>query len=197
MHLELHRLKRITMSIIISAMLGSILLLSCQGGEPLTPDRKWVDRQTNPTVAGEPIAGEPIAGEPIAGEPIAGEPIAGEPIAPPNDCGLHSSSSSELFAQTPLHTFASSCATSMCHDVQGFRIFKLSFTMPENGDQFSIAQIEEGLDAVEPFITIGQGEMSIISNKLIDGHSIDLDFNDQSPEYLGINEWIDQIPPCP
>ena len=170
------------MSIIISAMLGSILLLSCQGGEPLTPDRKWVDRQTNPTVAGEPIAGEPIAGE---------------PIAPPNDCGLHSSSSSELFAQTPLHTFASSCATSMCHDAQGFRMFKLSFTMPDNGNQFSNAQIEEGLNAVEPFITIGQGAMSIIANRLIDGHSIDLDFNDQSPEYRSINEWIDQIPPCP
>jgi len=149
-------------------------------------------------MAGIPVAGDPMAGDPIAGDPMAGVPMAGVPMAgiPVNeDCGLTSASSRATFAQAPLSLLAGSCATQGCHTLDSFREFKLGFVEPVTPDGFSPDQVLEGLNAVVNFVILGQGAMSQLATRSIDNHA-SLGLNAQSPEYIALVSWIDELIPC-
>ena len=203
----------------ITSTLRSLTILSllatfgCEGGEIYIIDNRE-DRLTGgylsapntpagevPTggeVAGEAPAGMPPGGEP-AGMPPGGEragmPPGGEPAGTPEvECGLLTPESRVEFSEGPLTLFATTCASGGgCH--LNNRRFSLSFNAPE-GPTFSPAQIDEGLTAVEPFITIGASEMSQIVGRVIDNHARALNINEQSPEYLALTAWIDSLTPC-
>ena len=201
----------------ITVALCLISGMGCEGGEAITPvlTRPYGDMNggagepiagepiaggpiAGEPIAGEPIAGGPIAGGPIAGEPIAGEPIAGEPIAgePEVDCGLYALEARAEFARAPLTLLASTCVDAGCHDINRFNGFKLSFNEPETPSEFSPAQIDEALSALEPYLVAGQSAESPITTRIIDNHARQLNLDEQSPEYLGVVTWIDGLTPC-
>ena len=159
-------------------------MCGCEGGEVLIHEYQGA-------ITGG-LDNGPLAGEPMAGEPVAGEPVAGEVI---QNCGLFSSDSRITFSTGPLGTLATQCTE--CHSTDSFRIFKLSFTQPEMPSAYSEAQVTEGLEAVEPHLILGDGMGSQLSQRMIDGHSAMLEFNQESPEYLSVVEWIDSLVACP
>ncbi len=163
------------------------------GGEPMGGEPMGGEPMGGEPMGGEPMGGEPMGGEPMGGEPMGGEPMGGEPV---EDCGLYGESSMNIFSGVPLRTLATQCATSGCHTNTSFRQFKLSFNAPESGEEYSNDQIIEGLSAVEPFVTVGDGTGSQLSRRMIDGHSGTLDFEASSEEYQRVVEWITNILAC-
>ena len=140
--------------------------------------------------AGEIPAGEILAGEIPAGEIPAGEIQAGEVI---ENCGLYSEASIQGFTQAPLDLLANSCVN--CHNQESFRRFKLTFNASDVETTYSPEQVQEALNAIEPFITIGSGANSFLATRIIDGHSR-LNFNANSPEYTQMVIWIDSLVDC-
>ncbi len=199
MHFRLSLICLITLAHLISACEGGETIAGqrlspIEYAEAINPNKEPIEDMAGEMLAGEMLAGEMLAGEMLAGEMLAGEMLAGEMLAGDviMPCGLQAETAIQAFTEGPLPTLASSCAVSGCHNATSFRQFKLSFGATEN---FTPEQIEEALDVVEPFITLGDGVGSPLSGRMIDGHS-DLDFTSESPKYLEMVEWIDQLVSC-
>ena len=176
--------------IILSLTLMLSVLSACQGGELATPD-VW------PTSGEFPSAGTPViemGGEVGSGmqDDMAGDQVDQTSGTPAEDCGIYSSSSRETFVAGPLPFIASTCVDAGCHnlDFPPPDGFKLSFTSPDGSDGFSERQVTEALTIIEPRVTLGDGENSILAGRVIDRHAIGGDFTD---DHAAIVSWINTL----
>lgn len=164
------------------------ILMGCEGGEISRVD---IPKQSplSPSEVVENMAEEGGVG--MGGVEMGGVEMGGvEPD--PITCGLQETVALNTFKDEILPFLSTTCLD--CHLPNSFREFKFPF---ETGDlpDLSEEQILDTLNACEPHITLGDSTQSALANRIIDNHA-DLDYNEMSPEYISVRDWINTLTPC-